>query len=207
MVAVYLALPLDDETAKFRRATIAERYFKPAQRMELFQEQAASAKDNAAIQKVRKAGWNIADARAYAPNDWPYLETREFVPSPSVIMRKALAFAKQGKTTEAEQALAQGKQTHSYAQCEFAMNLAVIYYATGKKEAALSELEGVQEMASPAARPECQRAQFLLGSLYTELGRSADAKSAFQNFLANTEKNTDKQTLAERQQAKNLLAK
>jgi len=70
--------------------------------------------------------------------------------------------------------------------------------------AALAELESVQALVNPASRPDCLRSQYLLGSLYRDLGRETDAQQTFQKFLANTAGSTDAETKALR---KSLNAK
>lgn len=194
IVGVYLALPnLDTDENRFRRATIAERYFKPANRLEIY-----TANENS--QRVKNFEWNIADVRAFAPNDFPYLTTRDFARSPSAELRKAAEFQKQGKTAEAEVILQKGKEDFPFARCEFATNLAVIFYTTGKKDAALQELESVQNTVNPSSRPDCLRSQFLLGSLYRERGETDRANQTFQKFLTNTNNTTDAELKNFRQQ-------
>ncbi len=188
LVGVYLALPnLDNTENQFRRATIAERYFKPANRLEIFK----SAINPQTGQRVNNFEWNIADIRAFAPNDFPYLSTRDFKPSPSAEFRKVIELQKQGKTAEAEAVLQKGKADFPFARCEFATNLAVIYYTTERKDLALTELESVQNLVNPASRPDCLRSQFLLGSLYREANETDKANQTFQNFLANTQNTND----------------
>jgi len=197
LVGVYLALPnLDNAENQFRRATIAERYFKPANRLEIFK----SATNLQTLQRVNNFEWTIADIRAFAPNDFPYLAARDFKPSPSAELRKVIELQKQGKTAEAEAILQKGKEDFPFARCEFATNLAVIYYTTGRKDAALTELESIQTLVNPASRPDCLRSQFLLGSLYREANETDKANQIFQKFLANTQNTNDPEIKNFRQQ-------
>lgn len=197
MVGVYLALPnLDSAENEFRRATIAERYYKPANRLEIYK----ASTNLQTLQRVNNFEWTIADIRASAPNDFPYLATRDFRRSPSAELRKVQELQKQGKMAEAEAILQKGKEDFPFARCEFATNLAVIYYTTDRKDAALQELESVQTSVNPASRPDCLRSQFLLGSLYREAGETDKANQTFQKFLANTQNSTDAEIKNFRQQ-------
>jgi hypothetical protein len=197
IVGIYLALPnLDNDENAFRRATIAERYYKPENRLEIFK----AATDLQTLQRVNNFQWTIADIRAYAPDDFPYLATRDFRPSPSAELRKVVELQKQSKTAEAEAVLQKGKADFPFARCEFATNLAVIYYTTDRKDLALTELESVQDLVSPVSRPDCLRSQFLLGSLYRETGETDKANQTFQKFLANTQNSNDAEIKNFRQQ-------
>ena len=91
MVGVYLALPnLDNDENRFRRATIAERYFKPANRLEIYK----TSTNPQILRRVNDFEWLIADARAFAPDDFPYLPTRDFRPSPGAEIRKVAELQK-----------------------------------------------------------------------------------------------------------------
>jgi hypothetical protein len=195
LVAGYLALPNLDASAEngFRRAVIAERHFRPAGRMERFA-------DSPNLQRVRDSEWLIADARAYAPDDFPYLPTRDRSPSPTTEIKRAADLQQSSDLAGAESALAAGKDRFPFARCEFSTNLAVIYQATERLDAATAELESVQNLVNPASRPECLRSQFLLGTLYRETGRPADADRVFRQFLSNTAESQDPQIKLVRRQ-------
>lgn len=188
LTGVYFFLPnLDDKESQLRRAAIAERFFKPANRLEKFR----VSNDLQTLKRVNDYEWIISDARGFAPNDFPYLEIKEPAKSATERMKEAIELQKAGKTPEAESMLQKGKNDLPFARCEFSTNLAVIYYTTARKDAALRELETIQPLINRASRPDCLRSQFLLGSLYEELNRSAESKKTFQMFLANTESATD----------------
>jgi hypothetical protein len=197
IVGAYLAVPnLDNAENEFRRATIAERYYKPADRLEIYK----ASTNLQTLQRVNNFEWTIADARAFAPNDFPYLPTRDFKPSPSAELRKAVELQKQGNTAEAEAVLGKGKADFPFARCEFATNLAVIYYTTDRKDAALQELENVQTVVGSVSRPDCLRSQFLLGSLYRDRGETDKANQTFQSFLTNSQNSNDPEIKNFRQQ-------
>jgi hypothetical protein len=62
-----------DTQLEFSRATIAERYFRPAGRLDRLEQQAANRGDIEMLSRVRKAQETAANVRLFAPNDWPYL--------------------------------------------------------------------------------------------------------------------------------------
>jgi hypothetical protein len=185
----------------FRQATIAERYFKPADRLEPFRRTALTSGDWPTLRRVNDFDWNIADTRAFAPNDFPYLDSCELSPSPSAQTKKAILFQQQGKFAESEQLLKDGKEAFPRGKCEFSSNLAVIYYTTNRKDIALQELESVQPLVNKASRPDCLRSQFLLGSLYQELGRIDESRAVLDRFLTNSADSVDNEINKLRQNA------
>lgn len=194
VVGVYLVLPnLESAENRFRRATIAERFYVPAGRLDAFRGTVDPA-------RIRQYEWIIAETRAFAPNDFPYLPVTPLIPSPSAEIRKAINLQQAGRSGEAEAILDRGKETFPFARCEFGTNLAVILYSTDRKEGALRELEEIQPLVGPGSRPDCLRSQFLLGSLYQENGRQTEAAEMFQKFLANTNGTTDPQLMQFRKQ-------
>jgi 4-amino-4-deoxy-L-arabinose transferase-like glycosyltransferase len=194
LVGAYLFIPLPDHSdpeAAFRRATIAERFFKPANRVERIRQQAESSGDWATVQRANEFAWSIADARSFAPNDFPYLETRDLSPSPVAVSRSVVELQAQGKTAEAAAVLRAAVIELPFAKCDFTADLAVISYASGRKDEALRELESVQSAVNPGSRAGCLRSQYLLGSLYAEAGRAQDANQAFNRFLTNSAYSSD----------------
>jgi len=89
VTTAYLATPSssDDPELSFRRATIAERYFKPAGRLDELKASAETNHDVDAIERIHQAEWMITGIRAYAPNDWPYLDVAEHQPSSDEMMK------------------------------------------------------------------------------------------------------------------------
>lgn len=192
IVAVYFfAFNFDNFENEFRRAAIAERFFKPDNRMENFRRQAEASYNYNILRRINDYEWNIADARANAPDDFPYMKTEFSNESPSKNFQKAAELQKQNKLDEAIKILQTSKEKFPFARCETATNLAVIYYTTNQKEAAMRELESVQTLVNKGSRPFCLRSQFLLGSLYRESNRTDDANKVFQNFITNTQNTTD----------------
>jgi tetratricopeptide (TPR) repeat protein len=183
ILGVYVALPFwrSDADLSFRRATIAERFYKPADRLQSLK---LTADDDATRRKIADYEWMIAETRAFAPDDFPYLPSREMRQSPSSVMRTAAAASASGRNAEAISLLEQARESLVFARCELTANLAVVLYSNGDKEKALTELEAIKDSVTPASRPGCVRSLFLLGSLYQELGRDADAQATFTRFMS-----------------------
>jgi hypothetical protein len=168
VVALYGALSFESVEDRFRRATIAERFFRPADRLAEFEKQAASRQDLATLRRITDYRWSIADTRSCAPDGFPYEWGAELARSPTALMKEAIEFQKRGDTQKAETALKTGKDAFPFAACEFGTNLAVIYYTSGRKDAARAELESVQGLVVPWSRPDCARSRQLLDELKRE---------------------------------------
>lgn len=187
----FFAFDFDNAEAEFRRATIAERFFKPAGRLENYRRKAQADNNQNLLQRIDSFEWNIADTRANAPDGFPYTNEPPAAESPTRNFEKAARLQQSGEIDGAVKILETSKEKFPFIKCETATNLAVIYYTAGRREEALRELESVQQLVGPHSRPLCQRSQFLLGSLYSELDRKEDAAKAFQNFLNNTQNSAD----------------
>ena len=204
IVSSYLFWPgLESDEDAFRRATIEERYFRPDDRLKALRERSVESKDWPRLRRINNYEWNVADTRAYAPNDFPYLKVRPLDPSPSMILRQALEMQKRGDTNGAEKILTDAKSRYPFATCEFASSLGVIYYTTNRKDLAMRELEAIQPLVNPASIPQCTRSQYLLGSLYKEMSRSAEADNVFHQFLSNTDGSTDPEIVGFRKSLEN----
>jgi hypothetical protein len=199
---VYATLPLSSAEDALRRATIAERFFRPADRLTVFEQRAAAQKDYATLRRITDSRWTISDARAYAPDDFPYLAVGPLDPSPSMILRQALHMQTRDDVSGAEKLLTDAKRAFPFANCEFATSLAVIYYTSNRKDQALQELESIQAMVNPASRPQCARSQYLLGSLYKEMSRPDDAANVFREFLSDTDGSNDPEIVGFRNSVK-----
>jgi tetratricopeptide (TPR) repeat protein len=194
LAGTYLLLPnLDDREETFRRATIAERFFRPSHRLDDLRKEAMDKSDWQMLTRLNSFDWIIADTRAFAPDDFPYLPAGPLVRSPKTQIKNALALQNQGRTQDAEALLKEAEASFPPGQCEFATNLAVIYYNSNRKDLARQELETIQPLLNRASRPDCVRSQFLLGSLYREMGRQDDAQNTFRQFLNNSQDSTDRE--------------
>jgi hypothetical protein len=90
VAGVYILLPTNATNSEneFRRATIAESFFRPADRLEPFKSQAEAARDAAALEQIQRAESTIADTRGYAPDDFPYLHPEPLTPGPTQLPQK-----------------------------------------------------------------------------------------------------------------------
>jgi hypothetical protein len=206
IVAGYVVLPdLDERDGPFRRASIAERFFRPADRLARFERDATMRSDLNELRRIAAQTWMVADARGVAPDDWPYALASPLVEGPASRLRRAQALAGRGDLTGAEAVLRAAGRDLPFARCEVTANLAVIAYARNRKDVALEELETGRATVARAASADCARVLFLLASLYQESGRAEDARVAFTEYLRASEGLTDADTLAMRQQAARAL--
>jgi hypothetical protein len=184
-----------------KRAAIAERFFKPGDRLRKIGSEAAAG-DWVFLQKVTTMNWLISDARSYAPDDFPYMADRTLMPSAGKILKAAMEDFESGKTVEAERTLTLGIDQYPFAKCVFSTNLAVMFFESDRKDLAESKLEEVQPLVNPASGANCIRSQYLLGSLFREQGKNDEANKLFQNFLSNSEGTDDPQLIRFRDQLK-----
>lgn len=168
---------------ELRRATIAERFFRPGERLSRFQQDAKARGDIALLRRINEFEWIVADARAYAPDDFPYVREEVLPPSPARIVREAAALQQQRKTAEAVSLLSDARSRFSDLACEFTVSIAVVSYSAGMKDAARDELLSLAPEPEASSSPECMRAEFLLGSLFRESGDNARATFHFERFL------------------------
>ncbi len=97
--------------------------------------------------------------------------------------RLSLRFQHSDEMPLAIEALVRGREAVPGKACTFTVNLAVLLYLEGQKEAAFGELEQVRGRVPQEYTPICTAAYFYLAQLYTELGRHDDARDAWQNYL------------------------
>jgi tetratricopeptide (TPR) repeat protein len=185
VATAYCFLPgLDDVDLELGRATIAERYFKPEQRLEAFRARAA---DRAQLRTLDEMRWLVADARAFAPDNWPYSTEPIAKGAPSSIQPQARRLQEAGRLAEAAQLYRDARKEYPVAQCKFTDQLAVILYMSGDKDGALSELEAARPVVAGTPSPDCCLVLFHLGSLYSERGRIPEARAALASYLEETE--------------------
>lgn len=119
--------------------------------------------------------------------------------------RLALSYLHEGDWESATETLETARQTLPQLKCTFTTNLAVTLYLSDQKEAALTELEGIQNRIDLEFTPLCKMSLFYLGQLYLELGQTAEAQRSLSAFLKASEPFYDTQTLNLRQQAEQIL--
>lgn len=116
-----------------------------------------------------------------------------------------LAYSEQKKYQEAAQSFIDARTKLPIYTAALTNDLAVIYYQSGQKDAALRELEGARDQARKELLPESKDVFLRLGMLYQELGRKDDAKTALNEYLDLTASIKNKSTAANRNQATKLL--
>ena len=85
------------------------------------------------------------------------------------------------------------------------VNLAIVQYQSGQKDAALRELEGAKAQARKELLPESKGVFLRLGMLYNELGRKEESRVALREYITQTASINDKATNDGRNQANKLL--
>jgi tetratricopeptide (TPR) repeat protein len=118
-----------------------------------------------------------------------------------------ICYQRQGRLDDAANVIRQGRAAIPYYKGRFTANLAVILYQAGKKNEALAELEAIRPFVEQEHWSDAHRALFLLGTLYEELGRPADARAALEQYLRISDGYRDAQTLTNRRKAEQMLAK
>jgi tetratricopeptide (TPR) repeat protein len=99
----------------------------------------------------------------------------------------AVCLASQGRANEAAEALKQGRIHLPYYTAALTGKLSSILYTAGRKDEALSELNGARAQARTEGLPESRLLLYGLGILNVELGHPEDARNAFLEFLSVTE--------------------
>jgi tetratricopeptide (TPR) repeat protein len=117
----------------------------------------------------------------------------------------AIAYTEQKNYKAALDNLAKARLEMPLYSAALTNNIAIILYQIGQKDAALTELEGAREQARNELLPESKSVFFRLGMLYSEMNRSADARAAFQEYLAQTNGLSEKSVLNNRAQATKAL--
>ena len=200
--AAYVQFPglADREQARVRRASIAERYFKPQNRLQPERAAANSKRDLSTLRLLNDLEWTVLNARAFAPDDFPYLPATELKPSPAAMLNRAAAAQASGSPDGALSALMEGKTLYPQLSCEFSTSLGILYFSAGKKAQAQVELESASSQVDPASRPDCMKSQYLLALLYRDAGRASDAQRILSVFAQNTQNTPDASIRAIREQ-------
>lgn len=195
-----------DSFLKARRASIAERFFVPADRLQKISDAARAEQNASEVRAITSMQSAAADARSYAPDDWPYRKNAPLIPGPSLQLKEIAALQEKGNI---QTALARAKTAQNefpFLQCSYGRTVAVLLYQSGRKTEAMSELEQLRTQAAlPGADTDCAHTLFLLGSLYQEQGRVQEAAAVFREYLQTSNGLDDKQTLTARQAAMALL--
>ncbi len=117
----------------------------------------------------------------------------------------ALIYSTTGEFSKAEANLLEARRRLPIYRAALSEKLAVVLYQKGDKAAALTELEAAKEQARTELLPESKTVFLRLGMLYAESGRKPEALAVLQEYLKLTANLKDNVSLADRQQAANLL--
>lgn len=106
-----------------------------------------------------------------------------------------------GRPDEAERLLRETREALPMYWCKTTEKLAVVLYQQGKKDEALAELEGARGRVASEFGGPAKLVLLRLANLYTELGRTGDARVAVAEYLEQTRTIADPDTQAQRRQA------
>lgn len=122
------------------------------------------------------------------------------------------AYRRIARTFEAERSYAAAipvleiaRQEMPHRRAALTRDMAILYYQTGDRAAALHQLESVRDQAPLEAGAEARLALYQLGLLYAELGRRAEAEEVWREYLDATASLSDPQTTQARQKVQALL--
>ncbi len=118
-----------------------------------------------------------------------------------------VCYQRQGRFDEAAAVIRQARDNIPHLKHRFTANLAVILYQANKRNEALAELEAIRDIVEQEYWSDAHRVLFLLGTLYDEMGRLAEAKAALKKYLQITDGHRDTATLDQRAKAKQALAR
>ena len=121
--------------------------------------------------------------------------------------RLALVYQSQNRLAEAEATLRTAIVSAPHRRGTFTDSLGVVLYLQGRRDEALKVLEDGRAVARTELDPGAQGILFHLGMLYSEMGRTNDARAALEEYLRATTRSVEPTTRALRQQASAALTK
>jgi tetratricopeptide (TPR) repeat protein len=121
--------------------------------------------------------------------------------------RLAICYQRQAKLNEAANLLVEGRKKLPQYSGAMSAKLSVIMASGGKKEEAVAQLEAAKQYARRELLPESRAVFFNLGRLYSELGKTQEARAALREYLALTNGMQDPISSQNRQQAAEMLQK
>src|SRR5207247_7661398 len=92
---------------------------------------AEAAGDAAQMRAVGGAARMVADARSYAPSDWPYLRGVRLVEGPTAREKQALALVEKGDARGAQAVLETARRDLPFEACDLTVDLAVVLHNAG----------------------------------------------------------------------------
>lgn len=119
----------------------------------------------------------------------------------------AISFQQQKKLDEAYKLLIEARTRLQQYAAALTGKIAIILYSGRQKAQALSELENYRAQARAELLPESRSIFFLLGEIYFEDGKKAEARAAFEEYLSLTKNIQDEETKDERKKSEEKLVK
>jgi tetratricopeptide (TPR) repeat protein len=117
----------------------------------------------------------------------------------------AIALQGQGRLTQAEQILRTARGRLPIFAAALTEKLGIVLYLQGRKDEALSELDGAKDQARREMLPASKSVFFRLGLLYAERGKNELARQYLAEYLRSTRSFSEPVTLEQRQQAQQEL--
>lgn len=103
----------------------------------------------------------------------------------------ALAYQMQGRYDDGIRVFDEGRRLSPYRYARYTVNMAVLHVMARRMGTALTELESIREPMSQSVDPLVLLGWRHMARLYAQIGRSADALSACENYLRMTERFAD----------------
>lgn len=119
--------------------------------------------------------------------------------------RLAVLYQQWGRLDAAEESLREARELIPHAHAALTHKLAVILYAQGRRDDALTELESARDTAATEIQPEARMVLLRIGMIRFERGESGEAISALQAFMDATRGAATPMIQQGRQQARALL--
>jgi protein O-mannosyl-transferase len=116
-----------------------------------------------------------------------------------------IAYQQQGKFNEAIALFDQGRRRMPYKRDSYTVNIAILQAMANRKAEAIEELELLIPRLNSVSNPDVLKAWWYLGELYREQRRTAQAISAYKQYLKVTEGMSDANVLRLRQLATQAL--
>ncbi len=112
-----------------------------------------------------------------------------------------VAYQERGKYDEAIALFDEGRRVMPYKRASYTVNIAILDKQTRRDAEAQAELESLIPQLASATDPEVIKAWWYLGEIYREQRKVGDALSAYEKYIAATEKINDPQVIRIRQLA------
>ena len=116
-----------------------------------------------------------------------------------------VAYEAQGRLEDARRVFTRARGALPYRRVKYTLNVAVLERRLGRSAEALAELESIREALAAETDPDLLRGYYFLGLLYHEAGRTAQARSAYQEYLRRTASSADPEVRGYRARAQERM--